>query len=313
MKPRRGLLIVGACLFAAVPTSGWAQTAPATPTPAAEPTDADVAALMARGMAMFNERRYGEARQAFEEVCRREPTPQRWYSLGLAARNVSRYTQAIDAFERFLAAPSASTTPELLAQVRGHIAEMRQRIGTLTVAVTPPPTTVALDGRSITLTADNLPIDPGPHVMEFGVADHRVERREFNVSSGSTVTLQVTLVPLARELPRLVVEPSVATAAVQIDGQSVGTGRVEQPLPAGDHLVEIQANGYQPFRRTVHLAGSGTTRVDAALTRQGLPGWVLPTAIAGGALVVGGTILGVWLATRETTPELRPAWGTVME
>ncbi|MFO0608830.1 MAG: hypothetical protein U0324_37030 [Polyangiales bacterium] len=81
----------------------------------------------------------------------------------MAARNVSRYTQAIDAFERFLATPPASAGPELLAQVRGHVVEMRQRIGTLTVAVSPPPTTVALRRAAHHLTAENLPIDPGPH------------------------------------------------------------------------------------------------------------------------------------------------------
>jgi len=127
------------------------------------------------------------------------------------------------------------------------------------------------------------------------------------------VTLQITLAPVAREAPRLVIEPSIAAATVLLDGQPAGTGRVERTTTAGDHVVEIQASGYQPYRRSVHLGASGTTRIDATLTRQGLPGWVLPTAIAGGALVVGGTILGVWLTTRDTAPALNPAWGTVME
>jgi hypothetical protein len=268
---------------------------------------------MARGMAMFREHRYGEARQIFEEVVRREPTPQRWYSLGLAARAMSRYTQAIDAFEHFLAAPPANATPELLTEVRGHIAEMRQHLGALTLTVTPATATPLLDGRPLALPTERVVLDPGAHVLEITVADHRPERREFSVDSGATVTLQITLAPVAREAPRLVIEPSVATAAVLLDGQPVGTGRVERSTTAGDHVIEIQANGYQPFRRPVHLGASGTTRIDASLTRQGLPGWVLPTAIAGGALAIGGTILGVWLATRDTSPELHPAWGTVME
>lgn len=304
--------LVGAALFAALVSSPSVLLAQATQ-PSATPVSADVSALMARGMAMFNERRYGEARQVFEEVVRREPTPQRWYAFGMAARNVSRYTQAIDAFEHFLAAPPANATPELLTEVRGHIAEMRQHLGTLTLTVTPATATPLLDGRPLALPTERVVLDPGAHVLEITVADHRPERREFSVDSGATVTLQITLAPVAREAPRLVIEPSVATAAVLLDGQSVGTGRVERSTTAGDHVIEIQANGYQPFRRPVHLGASGTTRIDATLTRQGLPGWVLPTAIAGGALAIGGTILGVWLATRDTSPELNPAWGTVME
>lgn len=295
------------------PPSGAPTTPVLTPTTSATPADPEVAAMVARGRAAFDERRYGDARVIFEEVVRREPTPQRLYALGMACRNVSRYAQAIAAFERFLAEPSASADPALLDEVREQIAAMHRLMGRLSLAVTPDAATAMLDGHALTLPADQFALDPGNHVLDLAAPQHRAEHREFTVESGAAVQFQVALVAEAHESPRIIVEPTPATAAVYVDGMPAGHGRIERVLPPGPHVVEVRAEGHASFRREVRLTSSGTLRIDAVLATRGTPGWVLPTAIAGGVVLVGGTILGVWLATRDTGPNLHPAWGTVTQ
>lgn len=276
-------------------------------------SDPQAAAAAQRGSTAFTARRYGEARLAFEEAVQREPTPQRLFALGQSCRLTSRYVEAIDAFERYLAAPEPNALPERLTAIRDQVAEMRRLLATLTLHATPASALVTLDGRTITSPLERAAIDPGPHVLELSAEGHRTERREINADSGAQLVFEVTLAAVAVEAPRLVVEPSVASAMVRIDGQTVGAGRVAQSLTPGDHAVEIEAPGYEVFRRTVRLGSTGVTRMDASLQHRGLPGWVLPTAIAGGVLLVGGTVLGVWAATRDTSPELHPVWYFVDE
>ncbi len=98
-----------------------------------------------------------------------------------------------------------------------------------------------------------------------------------------------------------------------LDGRAVGRGRVELTTQPGEHLVEIQAEGHEAFRRTVRVTVGGVVRVDATLVRRRLPAWVVPVSVAGGILLVGGAVTAVVLATRGTEEPLRPSWGTYAE
>lgn len=313
MKPN-SLKVIAVLCTALCSRAAFAQIVPPTPppgTPQVSPSPGTVA--YQRGSEAFRERRFGDARIAFEEAVRLEPNAARWFALGQACRNTSRYTQAIDAFEHYLAAPPPSEDPARIATVRAEVDSIRRLVGRLSLTVTPATAAVSLDGRALALPIDQALVDPGPHVLEVAAEGHRPERREVNVTGGAALVLQFALTPVTTQGPRLIIESSEPGAQISVDGQNVGSGRADRTLSAGDHLVEINASGYEPFRRPVHLGATGTTRVDATLRRRGLPGWVVPVAIAGSVVVVAGVVTGVVIATRDTGPELNPAWGTVTE
>lgn len=309
MRPAATWVILSALLL--WKGSASAQTPP-PPTPHTS-VNSQAAEAAQRGEAAFRDRRYGDARLAYEEATRLEPTPNRWYMLGQACRGMSRYTQAIDAFEHFLTAPGADVDPARIPLLRAEIESMRRLVGRLSLTVTPATAAVSLDGRALALPIDQALVDPGPHVLEVTAEGHRPERREVNVTGGAALVLQFALTPVTTQGPRLIIESSEPGAQISVDGQNVGSGRADRTLSAGDHLVEINASGYETFRRPVHLGATGTTRVDATLRRRGLPGWVVPVAIAGSVVVVAGVVTGVVIATRDSGPELNPAWGTVTE
>jgi hypothetical protein len=118
------------------------------------------------------------------------------------------------------------------------------------------------------------------------------------------------LVPL--RLGHLRVEPSVLTAQVRVDGEPVGRGRYEGDLEAGEHVVELTAEGYQPFTRRVRVRAGDSLRMDAALGRTA-PRWVLPVAVVSGAALVAGVVVAA-LLLNDPGPERVPGrWLNVDE
>lgn len=272
--------------------------AQAPPRPAAQPVapdDPQAEADYQRGAQAFRDRRYADARVAFGASVSRRPTPARLFAYGQACRNSGHYVDAVSAFERFLATPPAADDGQTRAQVRDQVALLRRSIVTLRVEVTPARFSLHVDGQAALVANGSLALDPGAHVIELGAEGHQGQRREVTLEAGQEIVLRVDL-PAADA--RVVVEPDVTTATVTIDGRVAGRGRVDVELPFGDHLVEIEAAGYQPWRRPVRLDAAGTVRLAATLSRRGLPGWVLPVSIAGGVALVGGAIaLGVALSS----------------
>lgn len=76
-----------------------------------------------------------------------------------------------------------------------------------------------------------------------------------------------------------------AGAAVTVDGSSVTGGRAN--LPEGRHVVEITAEGFQPYSQTVAITAGRTNTLTATLT---------PVPIEPGRLSVGSIPPGVlWI------------------
>lgn len=277
-----------------------AQVPPAVDAAPSTPRDPEAEADYQRGVQAFRDRRYGDARAAFEAAVRRQPTPASLFAYAQSCRNSGRYVDAVAAFERYLATPEAPGEAQMRTDVRAELAQLRRSLATLTVEVGPPLASLRIDGRPLAVANGQQTLDPGAHVIEFSADGHHPERREVTLGAGGQLVLHVDLRATAPTHARLVVEPDVATATVLVDGRRVGVGHVELDVPAGDHLLEIQAAGRDSYRRPLHVDGSGTLRIAATLPRRGLPGWVLPVTIGGGLALVGGAIaLGFALSSND--------------
>jgi len=84
----------------------------------------------------------------------------------------------------------------------------------------------------------------------------------------------------------LTVRPEVP-ATVYLDGTEASRLPAESPLlaAAGEHEVEVRAEGFLPFRRSVTVAGGVEASVEAELTRAGVGGGILVTLEVPGAVV----------------------------
>src|SRR5207237_1118519 len=63
----------------------------------------------------------------------------------------------------------------------------------------------------------------------------------------------------------LVVTSDIQGATVIVDGLPMGAVPAALPLPVGTHAVRVTQPGYRPYERTVTVAATGQTRIEADL------------------------------------------------
>ncbi len=159
--------------------------------------------------------------------------------------------------------------------------------------------TVLVDGVSVGPSPWEGALPPGRHAVALvgapplGSEPATVEARE---DQPATITLELT--PLRGVLR---IEPTPRTAAVALDGVTLGLGTWDGRVRPGPHEVEATSEGFLPDRRRVSVPEDGNLRVELALARDPLsPMWgrkarprfalELSGAFAGAATGLGGDL-----------------------
>jgi hypothetical protein len=292
-------LVLVAALSLTLPRLALAQTT----RPIAEPVNvASARASFERGVQLLQDSRFAEAATSFEQSYRDTPNPIVLFNLAFAYRGVGRVREAIDAIDRFLVSPG-NTAADRVPAARAERARLDAALVRLTLSATPADAQLTIDARPVDANASPIALDPGTHVIDARREGHRPFRRELTLSEGEARTIAVQLVEIDGEA-RLHVEPSVTTARVAIDGRFAGTGVVDVAVRAGNHQLDITAEGFIPLRRAVRVGGTGVVRVDAVLQRPRSNPWVwLGPVLAVSAIGIG---LGAWGIAEATRGEIGP-------
>lgn len=250
------------------------------------------------GVRSLAERRFRDAADAFERSYGLRPLPVVLYNRALAYRGMGRYLSAINDFDAYLAAPDPSATPERLAAIREEVRDLRAQLVELTITPSPEDAVVSIDGHPLPARTAVTALDPGPHVIDVVRLGHRPEHREIVGAPGARVPFAVSLAPIRDG--RLQVECAVPAARITVDGGGASHGRASLALPPGEHRVEVSAEGYLPYHRTVVVGFTGTVRLDVTLSER--PNWVLRGFLIGGAAAAVGGLLAtalLWPAARD--------------
>jgi hypothetical protein len=157
--------------------------------------------------------------------------------------------------------------------------------------------------------AQRLRVAPGEHVIELYLDGHKTISQTILFSPGQSYRIKHAMAPLAAgeaspERPKP--QPGAATpsqrgpfdafgrtqqpasvtrvgatiairvqpgdATVLVDGerwQTSGGDRLEIQVTPGEHRIEIQKDGYQPFTTTVRVGAGATAPVNVSLTKSG--------------------------------------------
>lgn len=194
-------------LFAALTLTATARADPPEPAPElapaqlAAPTSLDQArALFIEGVELGRQARWDDALEHFQRAQALVSNAGTTYNIAQCERALGRYTRAHRAFRQALADNAArggaEISPEQVAEAQRSLVEIEARLARITVEVSPPGTTVAVDGRPLepappggsgafagTRAAGpgeaspaprfDLFVDPGPHVFVLGAPTSR--------------------------------------------------------------------------------------------------------------------------------------------
>ncbi len=306
-RPLRRALAVVALAIAAIASSTGAhaqgRAAPSPPSPSQE--------MKRRGDDLLEAKRFTEALAAYDEAYATEPNVSLLYNRGRALQFLARYPEALESIKRF----SQQASPELRARVPGLaelLADLESKVSTLTIQCDVAGARVLLDGRQLGVCPFAAPVavTAGSPSLEALAEGYLPFRRDVTLPGGGAATVAVTLA--ARNTSALlVVKSQVLASRVVLDGQVLGLVPAETGVPAGEHVVRVEHEGYDPATtRVVVTAGERKELVLDPLARPTiLSRWWFWTGV--GLVVVGITTAVIVVSTERSPPEGNFSPGTV--
>lgn len=150
-------------------------------------------------------------------------------------------------------------------------ATLPRRVGGVLVEADPPEArvTVTCDGETVATGPASTPIDVpvGSCVVRIDSPGRRSVERSVTVLAGTETRVALYAPPLPIPRGRVLVRTTEAAARVRIDGSERGTTPlVLRDETAGQHLVELEAEGYVPWRGEVTVREGRSTYLNVTLT-----------------------------------------------
>ncbi len=262
-------------------------------------------ALFEQGLQAAEQERWADALELFRQSRSVVPRPSVLYNEAQVLVRLGRFVEARSALRDFRSATTLHGASEAdrarLERARELAAEIDGQIATLLVRVDPPSASIEVDGEPTLGSGPTrtLELDPGRHAITLR-AEGR-DPRSFTVSllSGTRSTETVTLAESSAT--RLIVEPGDASARVEVDGQTIGTGRAESAVSGGRHTVRVIPTAGDARHRDVDIAPGTTLTVDLGPSSVSgevtSEGWFVGLMVVAGLLVAGGIVGGVLAVT----------------
>jgi PEGA domain len=144
--------------------------------------------------------------------------------------------------------------------------------GLLEVAVAAPGAVLRIDGAAKG-AADGFhqQIAAGSHVVEVSADGYETRHDTVTVPAGGEKSLEIALARIPPPPPTtglLTVAVAAPGAVLRIDGELKGAAAgFHQQVPAGNHVVEVSAEGYETRHETVAVPAGGEKTLELALSR----------------------------------------------
>lgn len=235
----------------------------------AAPPNGQAEEAIREGRSSYNSGDYDAAIQSFKLAYATHADPEILYQLGKAYAMADWPVEALEAFERYLAA--AHLSDERRREVTIAIAGQRRRVGSLVMQVTPEIATVQLDERLLVDAERSmpLPVRQGAHVISASADGYVTQTKVVQIRAGSPSVVHIGLSPSAPPTydGLLLVRCRLPGVSVLVDGHAVATTPRSEPIlvPEGEHHLSLRRAGSQSEEVTVHIARGKTAAHDCRL------------------------------------------------
>jgi hypothetical protein len=221
------------------------------------------------------------------------------------------YARVLEAVRQYLEEGGSSLTAQERADAEDVIKTVEPVVSRVRLAVDQVDAKVSVDGEPVGTTplGKAVLVDVGSRVIRVEKPGYRTYEKTATLTAQET-TLDIKLLPDVHQGTLVVVaEPN---AAVQVDGNAAGLGRVSMLLPSGVHTVRVTGKGKRPHQGDVVVEDDKTRTVHVTLEREassGISPWIF---VASGAAVLAGMAVGGYFLFRPTDPEQTlPAPGSI--
>ncbi len=301
-------------------------TSPATPGPAVPPTPTvdrraartwlgtaqrlmqQASYLSARGRSDEARVQLDQAVTAFLRSLAAEDNPNVRFELALASARLGKLDEAVKQLRLVVAAPGG-TRPDVARKAPVKLAELRAKVGVVTLRVAPAGASVTLGGVELGTAPlrEPLVLMPGTYTLSFLAEGFQPTEAEIIVEPGGELTQAIEL-----DAIRVVVEP-VQPLPVAVVPAQPARRRSKLPLVIGASLTGLGAVGATVFgvlalgehATFTDETTSGAARDDA---RDRGKRFALTADVATGAAVVAAVFTATWYVVKyRQHPEKREA------
>lgn len=187
-------------LLASLIALGAAGTIPSAVSaqPAAGTPQEEAGQAFDRGVKFFKEGDYVAAMVEFKRAYGLDPNYVPLYNIGQTARELKQYSEALGALERYLEEGGAQISEEQRALVSGWVADLRQKVATVTLATNVEGADVAVDDVSVGKTplAKAVVMDAGRRKITATKEGYAPLTRYVEVAGTEVKTIDLDLVSL---------------------------------------------------------------------------------------------------------------------
>lgn len=175
----------------------------------AEP--AEYRTTIREALAEYHRKNFPEARALFAEAHRLMPNARTLRGLGMTAFELRSYSESI----LFLEEALASSVKPLEGGLRGETERLLRRaerfVGRVQLLLTPPETSVSLDGTPIERREGQpLILEIGAHTLQFAAEGYETETRSVHINGKENETWTIALTPLPPPPPVVATPREVA-------------------------------------------------------------------------------------------------------
>jgi tetratricopeptide (TPR) repeat protein len=216
-----------------------------------------------RGISLAGENNYSAALIEFRRAYDVSRNALILFNVAAMEIELGHFAEGLDAINEYERSAPAPVVQARRAQIDALQTRIRERSGTVTVALSHPGLRVQVDAIGASgvrvvregpaaSAAIRLPI--GRYRVTLSATGFRQRESEHDIAANSD-----TRVDAALEAARaaLTIRASVEAAEVKIDGRSVGfTPLSQQEVTEGEHRIEVSRPGYTSFARTVTAQGN---------------------------------------------------------